>query len=79
MFNGTYPSSWVRHQFKLPPEAYAQLRLIDRWIESNLEGRWGSYSVFAHDAVTCVIAFEKVTDAVMFRLQGGERAWKETR
>lgn len=77
IFQGTYPSSWVRHQFQISIESYGQLRSIDRWIETNLEGRWGSYSVYGFDAITVVIAFEKVTDAVMFRLQGGEKAWRQ--
>jgi hypothetical protein len=76
MFDGTYPSTWVRHQFDLPLEAYGHLRNIDRWIEANLEGRWGSYSVYTFGAVTFVIAFERVTDAMMFRLRGGEQTWR---
>jgi hypothetical protein len=77
MFQGTYPADWVRHQVLLPIEAYGSLRNIDRWIETNLEGRWGSYSVYGFDGVTLVISFEKLTDAVMFRLQGGENMWRQ--
>lgn len=74
-FHGVYPSTWVRHQFVLPHELYPNLRRIDRWIEQNLEGRWGSYTQYGFDGLIVVIAFERVTDAVMFRLAGGERAW----
>lgn len=77
LFEGTWPAAWTRHQFELPLESYGHLRKIDRWIEQNLEGRWGSYSLYGFENVTYVIAFEKVTDAVMFRISGGEKAWRE--
>ncbi len=76
-FQGVYPASWVRHQFTLDHNLYPNLRKLDRWMEQNLEGRWGSYSQYGFEGVVMVIAFERVTDAVMFRLMGGERAWME--
>lgn len=73
----SYPAEWVRHQFDVPADMYLSLPKLDRWIETNLTGRWGSYSVYTMRGTTVVLVFEEVTDAVMFRLQGGERAWAE--
>ncbi|RYD64582.1 MAG: hypothetical protein EOP83_09410 [Verrucomicrobiaceae bacterium] len=75
--NGTFPSHWVRHQFQLPHDVHANMMRIDRWIENNLHGRWASYSIYGFEALTVVVLFEETTDAVMFRLQGGERAWMD--
>lgn len=74
---GVFPEHWVRHQFDLSHDLYFSMSRLDRWIEMNLNGRWGAYSVFTMRALIVVILFEEVTDAVIFRLQGGERAWAE--
>lgn len=74
-FAGTYPAEWVRHQFTVDHSLYPNLRKIDKWLEQNIEGRWGSYTQHGYDGLVVVIAFESVGDAVMFRLKGGEKAW----
>ncbi len=50
-FQGTYPVEWVRHQWSLPFEVSSDLKLLDRWLEANMLGRWGSYRAYGTDAV----------------------------
>jgi hypothetical protein len=77
IMTGTYPTDWVRYQFE--SHEWVSTRNIDPYLERILVGRWGSYTVNHDDTngTTVVIVFELVTDAVMFRLKGGETAWKE--
>lgn len=75
VLDGTYPSDWTRYQFELPHETFQGVRNLDRWLETAIHGRWGSYMVFASDALRFVVVFESVSDAVMFKLMDGETAW----
>ena len=76
-FQGTYPVEWIRHQWSLSFDVAGDLKMLDRWLEANMLGRWGSYRAYGTDTVKFVVLFEQVTDAVMFRLKGGERAFLE--
>lgn len=71
-FRGVYPLDWTRHQFTVKGAFGIDLRTIDRWLEANIAGRWGSY--VAADSRTVVILFELLTDAIMFRMKDGETA-----
>ena len=79
---GLIPESWQRVRFKVS-EGNGSLFRIDRWIGVNIPGRWASYSMRLLDEnegdyeTIVVVAFETVSDAVLFRLKEGERAWME--
>lgn len=75
--DGPYPKGWVRHQFVDAEADWAAIRKIDRWLEQNISGRWGSYSTMTRRGVEYILYFENDFDAVMFRLKDGETAWKE--
>ena len=75
LFDMPYPVDWVRHQFTLVHPDYGFTRKLDRWLEKNIDGRWGSY--VSSSGQICVIYFEKLNDAILFRLKDGENAWKE--
>jgi hypothetical protein len=72
---GLYPAEWIRHQWMVEYGADADLNRLDRYIERTLDGQWGSYSIQTVDGLKLVVLFEQVTDAVMFRLKGGEKAF----
>lgn len=79
---GAIPESWQRVRFKVS-EGNGSLFRIDRWIGVNIPGRWASYNMHLLNEDTgeyetiVVVAFETVSDAVLFRLKEGERAWME--
>lgn len=74
---GPFPIGWTRHQFEIKNVFDDPLPKIDSWLLKNIDGRWGSYSVsFEAGVRTIVIAFEDVTDAVLFRLKDGETTWR---
>jgi hypothetical protein len=83
--NKPIPLDWVRCDFPIPSTdfygaARAPLVLIDDWIETNILGRWTSYSTADPRNASntlIVVYFESATDAVFFKLSGGEAIWKE--
>lgn len=81
--NRPIPFDWTRHDFRIPSVKYyggsvAPLVLIDDWIETNSMGRWTSYASSSYgDDTLVVVYFEFSTDAVFFKLAGGDTLWKE--
>ncbi len=67
------PSSWHRIRFETENQSIHEL---DRWIAQNMQGRWSSYSLRQGGKTHFYVAFENLQDAVMFRLQGGETAFR---
>jgi hypothetical protein len=73
---GPINPAWRRVRFQV--ENPAMLRWINRWLAANMNERWACYVVpLRFDDIIVVIAFESDVDAVMFRLKGGETAWKD--
>ena len=74
--SGPIPTEWTRVRFEL--QNGGSVEKINRWLHSNINQKWASYIVPLRNGVrVAVIAFESDSDAVMFRLKGGETAWKE--
>jgi len=74
---GAIPAEWPRVRFPTP--AGVTLFKLDNWIIENLTGRYTLYLLPAEGGAEhiCTVAFETSMDAVMFRLKGGDRAWRE--
>lgn len=65
--SGPYPADWLRHQFVVSSSRHPSLSKLDRWIEKNTTGRWGSYSHTTQEGVTFVVLFELAGDLLRFR------------
>lgn len=77
VFSGTYPSSWTRYAFTVPANKWVSMQDIDRYLENNIVGHWGSYITRdSNNNNLVVIVFEHLTDAIMFRMKGGEKEWQ---
>ncbi len=73
---GAIPPHWPRVRFE--SDGIFSLDKLNRWIGANISGRWQTYSVArGFSKRTVVVAFEDDSDAVLFRLKGGETAWQE--
>lgn len=72
---GPIPLDWSRVRFPFE----GNLLDLDRWIAANLDGRWSSYTMDLPDGTVAVVAFERLTDAVMFKMNDGETAWQRLR
>ena len=67
--HGPYPANWTRVQFAVQ---YANINSkVVNWMVEHINGRWGGYTRTS----TVVLFFEDATDAIMFRLQGGEETF----
>ena len=72
---GIISSNWCRIRFEIDQEG--NLDKINRWVSANINGRFASYIIQIRFGLRIVvIAFEDDPDAVMFRLKGGETAWR---
>jgi hypothetical protein len=69
---GPWPATWTRHQFNRSPMLRTSLRDLNAWIEANLHGRYGSYSMPSPSGTIVVVLFEQANDAVAFRMWDGE-------
>ena len=74
---GVIPTHWTRLRFEIERSSRRfYIELLNRWLFANITGKWISNVVTLQGGAQMVIvAFESDTDAVMFRLQGGETAW----
>ena len=71
---GTIPVDWPRIRFDTDHNYGKQ---FDKWLLGSMNYRYAFYTVRLGGHRTVVVAFERATDAVMFRLKNGERAWAE--
>lgn len=69
-----WPGKWTRCRFELTDTSVDPLPRINEWLNSNIEGRWGAYSISlsSYGKWAVVILFESVKEAVVFRLKGVE-------
>jgi hypothetical protein len=75
ILRGPVPTTWRRVRFEI--DQSGSLERVNRWLTANLQAKWASYIVSINfGSRVVVVAFEDDTDAVMFRLKGGETAWK---
>jgi len=65
---GIIPPEWVRHRFL----SDAGIRVINRWLHNNIEGRWAIYADRFKRERTITIAFELGCDAALFVLADGQ-------
>jgi hypothetical protein len=73
LHKGVIPIEWIR----LVTDSFAELSIdkLNRWLYKNIEGKWACYIIYrSYQNNRFFIAFEKDTDAVMFRLKGGVSA-----
>jgi len=81
------PPAWRRIRFETENGRLRHLILarLHSWLSVNMTKQWICYavppirSVSENTQTIVVVAFEDDTDAVMFRLKGGETAWKATK
>lgn len=77
--NFTPPAHWVRVEFasdhSVERGLVRGLERVDSWIASNTAGKWVSHE--SRYGSTIVVLFEDDNDALLFKLMGGETAWKE--
>jgi hypothetical protein len=78
-FMGAAPAKWLRHQFKIEGIYTDNANAYDlkEWMHNNMAGRWSLQAASILSGTLILLAFEKDTDAVMFRLMDGETAWRE--
>lgn len=74
-YHGPTPPEWTRYQFLIEdcftdPEYH-----ITDWLKTNIGGRFTINSDTQVSGTFVVIGFESSTDAVMFKMRGGEKAW----
>lgn len=70
-----FPSHCARIQVESNEFHPKMLEKVDKWVAKNIPGKWGSYSVA--EARQVVLFFDDDNDAILFKLLGGETAWKE--
>lgn len=68
-----YPSDWTRVEFQTDFFESKRLERIDAWLEKTIGSKWGSYQ----QGSQIVVMFESDDDAVLFKLMGGDTAWKQ--
>lgn len=83
--NIPWPKHWTRVQITLPRQREAYRQVIN-WIEENLQDLYGATYVIGDEDVgtktdrnriRAVFAFANSNDALMFKLQGGHKAYEE--
>jgi hypothetical protein len=72
---GPTPVDWVRYQYFLEdcftdPEYH-----LTEWLKNNIGGRFTINTDVNIGGSFIVLGFESQTDAVMFKMRGGEKAW----
>lgn len=73
----TPPANWMRVEFDVSDVLNGQrpMDAVDAWIEKTISGNWASHLI--RHGSTIVVLFEDENDALLFKLMGGETAWKE--
>ncbi len=76
------PPNWVRHEFVIPndciignEQSAGAASRIDNWLYENIHGCWTLNTFHNSNISKVIIGFEKLNDAVMFRMMDGETAW----
>lgn len=67
------PASYTRIEFTIQEYLSNILYNVNDWIKNNLSGKWSSYML--ENTQDVVIFFEEISDAIMFKLLDGEKAW----
>jgi hypothetical protein len=76
---GVIPAEWQRYRFAVPEDATYPVNAVNRWLGSNVEGRWASYCQFNDNRREMVLAFEHDFDAVTFVIADGKtQAFRES-
>jgi hypothetical protein len=66
--HGVIPAAWHRYRFIA---AYGPISEINRWLLSNIEGRWAILASYSNGNREITIAFERDYDGSMFVLSDG--------
>lgn len=74
-FHGVPPAKWQRVEIQHDSADGRELDRIDSWLSKNIEGRWASFAL-QHGAPV-VVFIEDDNDALVFKLKGGETAWRD--
>jgi hypothetical protein len=75
---GVIPPSWQRYRFPLDAEISYPVNKLNRWLQSNIEGRWAIYHGFTSGQRDIVIAFESDLAAMTFLMADGKtQAFKD--
>ena len=73
-----WPGDWIRYCCQLKETYTDPLPQVNAWLNSNIIGRWGAYSMPVNIITghwNVIILFESVNEAIMFRLKGGSTVW----
>ena len=76
---GSWPRHWQRIVISAPRQQDAQNKIF-QWLEENNRGRYGAYQLNGHyhaGTGRLRLAFENSNDALMFKLQGGDKAYDQ--
>lgn len=71
----TPQAHWQRVEITHDQRIGRELDRIDAWLGKTIAGRWASHYIRHGTAV--VVLFEDENDALLFKLMGGETAWRE--
>jgi long-subunit acyl-CoA synthetase (AMP-forming) len=69
------PAHYTRIEFTVADYMANILQGVNAWIKNNLSGKWSSYML--ENTQDVVLFFEEDSDAIMFRLLEGDKAWIE--
>ena len=69
------PAHYARIEFTVLEYVANILYGVNTWIKNNLSGKWSGYML--ENTQDVVLFFEEASDAIMFKLMEGEKAWIE--
>ncbi len=69
------PGNWTRVEINHDHSIGREMDKVDTWLSRSISGRWASHLI--RHGSTVVVLFEDDNDALLFKLLGGETAWKE--
>lgn len=75
VMTGPIPVEWLRVRFV--DEKMASIKLLYLWLEKNIVGRYTvtTFPQIGLGSRVISVAFEIDSDAVLFRIKGGEAVW----
>lgn len=70
---GVIPLDWPRYRFLAQPHIQNPISLLNRWLFTNIEGKWAVYIGYADGNTREVtMAFENDFDGITFVLANGK-------